>query len=272
MHFTAELGENIFETSLTQALAGSRPGGSDAGAASNKLNKVAQLTGFSDPVYAEAYVHVNQYDIVLDVLIVNQTNDTLQNCTLELATLGDLKLVEKPQPVVLAPKDFCNIKANVKVASTENGIIFGNIVYDVTGAASDRNVVVLNDIHIDIMDYIVPASCNDTEFRQMWAEFEWENKVSVNTTITDLAEYLKHLVKSTNMKCLTPEKALSGQCGFMAANMYAKSIFGEDALANLSIEKPFNKPDAPVTGHIRIRAKSQVGFRLRKRSSGATWC
>ncbi|XP_045460972.1 coatomer subunit beta [Harmonia axyridis] len=252
-----ELGENMFETSLSQALAGGRIGGSDAASSVSKLNKVTQLTGFSDPVYAEAYVHVNQYDIVLDVLIVNQTNDTLQNCTLELATLGDLKLVEKPQPVVLAPKDFCNIKANVKVASTENGIIFGNIVYDITGAASDRNVVVLNDIHIDIMDYIVPATCSDTEFRQMWAEFEWENKVSVNTTLTDLADYLKHLVKSTNMKCLTPEKALSGQCGFMAANMYAKSIFGEDALANLSIEKPFNKPDAPVTGHIRIRAKSQ---------------
>ncbi|XP_044257783.1 coatomer subunit beta [Tribolium madens] len=254
---SGELGENVFETSLSQALVGGRGGSTDTNTGVNKLNKVTQLTGFSDPVYAEAYVHVNQYDIVLDVLIVNQTNDTLQNCTLELATLGDLKLVEKPQPVVLAPKDFCNIKANVKVASTENGIIFGNIVYDVTGAASDRNVVVLDDIHIDIMDYIVPATCSDSEFRQMWAEFEWENKVSVNTTLTDLAEYLKHLIKSTNMKCLTPEKALSGQCGFMAANMYAKSIFGEDALANLSIEKPFNKPDAPVTGHIRIRAKSQ---------------
>jgi coatomer subunit beta len=36
-----------------------------------------------------------------------------------------------------------------------------------------------------------------------------------------------------------------------------RSIFGEDALANLSIEKPFDRPDAPVTGHIRIRAKSQ---------------
>lgn len=65
----------------------------------------------------------------------------------------------------------------MKVASTENGIIFGNIVYDCTGAASDRNVVVLNDIHIDIMDYIVPASCTEAEFRAMWAEFEWENKV-----------------------------------------------------------------------------------------------
>ena len=49
---------------------------------------MTQLTGFSDPVYAEAYVHVNQYDIVLDVLVVNQTNDTLQNLTVELATLG----------------------------------------------------------------------------------------------------------------------------------------------------------------------------------------
>uniref|UniRef100_A0A0K8S656 Coatomer subunit beta n=1 Tax=Lygus hesperus TaxID=30085 RepID=A0A0K8S656_LYGHE len=257
----SELGsENVFELSLTQALGGPTSGGSsnsDLFFSASKLNKVTQLTGFSDPVYAEAYVQVNQYDIVLDVLIVNQTADTLQNCTLELATLGDLKLVEKPQPCVLAPHDFCNIKANVKVASTENGIIFGNIVYDVSGAASDRNVVVLNDIHIDIMDYIVPASCSDTEFRQMWAEFEWENKVSVNTNLTDLHEYLAHLVRSTNMKCLTPEKALCGQCGFMAANMYARSIFGEDALANLSIEKPFNKPDAPVTGHIRIRAKSQ---------------
>lgn len=50
---------------------------------------MAQLTGFSDPVYAEAYVNVNQYDIVLDLLVVNQTSDTLQNVTLELATLGN---------------------------------------------------------------------------------------------------------------------------------------------------------------------------------------
>lgn len=54
---------------------------------------MAQLTGFSDPVYAEAYVNVNQYDIVLDLLIVNQTSDTLQNVTLELATLGKLAYV-----------------------------------------------------------------------------------------------------------------------------------------------------------------------------------
>ncbi|XP_052769585.1 coatomer subunit beta-like [Mya arenaria] len=145
--------ENMFELTLSQALGMTYKKEKDP-LGSTKLNKVTQLTGFSDPVYAKAYVNVNQFDIVLDVLVVNQTSDTLQNLTVELATLGNLKLVEKPMPLMMAPHDFCNIKANVKVASTENGIIFGNIVYDVTGAASDRNVVVLNDIHIDIMEYM----------------------------------------------------------------------------------------------------------------------
>lgn len=67
--------ENVFESSLTQAVGGSgqNTNPSELLLSASKLNKVTQLTGFSDPVYAEAYVHVNQYDIVLDVLIVNQT-------------------------------------------------------------------------------------------------------------------------------------------------------------------------------------------------------
>ena len=64
---------------------------------------MVQLTGFSDPVYAEAYVNVNQYDIVLDVLVVNQTSDTLQGLTLELATLG---------VCVLKKRTWCTLSAH----------------------------------------------------------------------------------------------------------------------------------------------------------------
>ncbi|KAJ3183421.1 coatomer subunit beta [Geranomyces variabilis] len=219
----------------------------------SKLSRVIQLTGFSDPVYAEAYVHVHQYDILLDILIVNQTSETLQNLTVEFSTLGDLKLVERPAAHTIGPHGFHGIKANIKVSSTETGVIFGNIVYD-GPAATDMNCVILNDIHIDIMDYIKPAVCSETQFRMMWSEFEWENKVNVNTNITDIRAYLEHILKSTNMSCLTPENALSGECGFLAANMYARSIFGEDALANICLEK---QDDAVVTGHIRIRSKTQ---------------
>ena len=40
---------------------------------------------------------------------------------------GDLRLVEKPSPITLGPQDFASIRASIKVSSTENGIIFGNI-------------------------------------------------------------------------------------------------------------------------------------------------
>ncbi|KAL2871997.1 coatomer subunit beta [Aspergillus lucknowensis] len=221
---------------------------------SSKLSRVVQLTGFSDAVYAEAYVTVHQFDIVLDVLLVNQTLETLQNLSVEFATLGDLKVVERPSTHNLGPRDFLNVQATVKVSSTDTGVIFGNIVYD--GASStETHVVILNDIHADIMDYIQPAHCTETQFRTMWTEFEWENKVNINSKAKSLREFLKQLMESTNMACLTPEGSLMGDCQFLSANLYARSVFGEDALANLSIEKEGD--DGPITGFVRIRSRSQ---------------
>ena len=88
-------------------------------------------------------------------------------------------------------------RANIKVSSTETGAIFGNIVYEST-AYADRSVVVLNDIHIDIMDYISPASCPDVQFRSMWAEFEWENKVSDQSLPRAHATLTKSALNSTS--------------------------------------------------------------------------
>lgn len=195
----------------------------------SKLSRVVQLTGFSDPVYAEAYVQVHQFDIVLDVLLVNQTRETLQNLSVEFATLGDLKVVEKPTTQNLPPLDFLNVQATIKVSSTDTGVIFGNVVYE--GASStETNVVILNDVHVDIMDYIQPAQCTETQFRTMWTEFEWENKVNISTkmpTGKGLRDFLNGLMKVTNMSCLTPDASLSGDCQFLSANLYARSVFGK---------------------------------------------
>ena len=221
-----------------------------------RLKRVTQLTGLSDPVYAEAYVTVHSYDIMLDLLLINQTSEPMHNLCIELATVGDLKLCERPQSYTLAPGENKRVKANIKVSSTETGIVFGSIVYDAGPTASgastpaDRNCVVLNDIHIDIMDYIAPASCTDLTFRAMWAEFEWENKVAVNTDVTDVNSFLEHIVKTTNMRCLTPSSALEGDSGFLAANLYAKSIFGEVRLARL--------PPPPVESAAPLEQRTRV--------------
>ena len=249
---------------------------------SSKLSRVVQLTGFSDPVYAEAYVQVHQFDIILDVLLVNQTRETLQNLSVEFATLGDLKVVERPTTQNLPGLDFLNVQATIKVSSTDTGVIFGNVVYD-GPSSTESNVVILNDVHVDIMDYIQPAHCSETQFRTMWTEFEWENKVNINTKMPEgkgLRDFLSALMKVTNMSCLTPEASLSGDCQFLSANLYARSVFGEfrvyfcslrivmvcladflyvrageDALANLSVEK--EGENGPVTGFMRIRSRSQ---------------
>lgn len=257
------------EDEVTSDLARATGYAEAAAAASSRLNRVLQLTGLSDPVYAEAVVTVHQYDIVLDVTVTNRTSETMQALCLELATMGDLKLVERPQNYTLAPGDTKLIRANIKVSSTETGVIFGNIVFEGTGGYAERSVVVLNDIHIDIMDYISPAHCADVQFRNMWAEFEWENKVAINTSFTDVAAFLQHIIATTNMKCLTPPSALEGECGYLAANLYAKSVFGEDALVNVSVERttPLAGPGVSaaaaaaeggrLAGYIRIRSKTQ---------------
>lgn len=222
---------------------------------SAKLNRVYQLTGFSDPVYVEAHLSVQDYDIVLDILLVNQTSTILQNLVVEIHTSGDLKVMEKPQSYSLGPNATHKLRATIKLTSTESGVIFGNVVYD-NAAGTNKTIVVLNSIHMDVMDYIAPALCSDVAFRSMWAEFEWENKVAVNTDIADLNEYLEHILRITNMKCLTPSHTLSGGANFLAANLYARSMFQEDALLNLSVEKQ-SKNNGKVVGYIRIRSKTQ---------------
>jgi hypothetical protein len=82
-------------------------------------------------------------------------------------------------------------------------------------------------------------------------------QVAVNTVITDVNAFLDHIVAATNMRCLTPPSALTGACGFLAANLYAKSVFGEDALVNVSIEQG---ADGRLAGFIRIRRAAPLGL------------
>jgi coatomer subunit beta len=100
----------------------------------------------------------------------------------DFATLGDLKIVERPAVYTIAPHGFQNIKATIKVfaqsypsfhgrlkhdwtqlqvSSTETGVIFGSILWE--GPNLSEACVILNDIHIDIMDYIKPAYCNEAQ-------------------------------------------------------------------------------------------------------------
>lgn len=50
------------------------------------------------------------------MLVINRTPNTLTNLTVELSTMGDLRLVERPQSHTIGPLDSRNIRANIKVS------------------------------------------------------------------------------------------------------------------------------------------------------------
>jgi coatomer subunit beta len=119
-----------------------------------ELSHCYSLSGFADPVYAEALVTVHAYDIVLEILVINRTPNTLGDLTVELSTMGDMKIVERRQVHTIGPLDQKTTRASIKVSSTETGHIFGTIVYTDMVALQEQKWIHLNDILMDIMDYI----------------------------------------------------------------------------------------------------------------------
>lgn len=220
------------------------------------LFKEIPLTGTLDPIYAYCKIDVNQFDIVLTVFLENRTSATFENVTLELSSKGEgfSNYIERPDPVVLAPRSRASVKTNIKVLSAENRRLFGRIVFD----DKKEEFININDIVVNITDYIKPASIGYDDFCDIWRDCEWENKVNVKTKHTNLKEYLSHLVRGTKMCCVTADRSLNGDCYCLTANLYSKSSFGEEALVNVSVQKAdISNPASLVTGNVKIRSRSQ---------------
>ena len=81
-----------------------------------------------------------------------------------------------------------------------------------------------------------------------------KKKLKVATDIPSAKDFLHHVARVAHMKVLTPPAALAGDCRFLAANLYARSRFGEDALLNLAVEEG---ADGRLAGAVRIRSKTQ---------------
>ena len=226
--------------------------------------KIYQLTGYSDPIYAEAIAEVHHYDILLKIVLINRTQKTIQNISCELLTQGNLKVVEKPVSITLRGGETEILKSSLKVSSTDNGAIYGYLTFD-SPSGNVPHVININEIQIDFINALMPAECTELEFKKKWADYDWENKVAVSTPISDLKEYVEHFASAMNVKLMTQITEADQQAGFLVANFYTKSKFSEDCLINMSIEKtgevqpsaPGDPPSVRIAGLIRLRAKTE---------------
>lgn len=242
--FVSDLEEAINGTSTSSSLP-----------SSNLLSRVVQLTGFSDALYAETYVTMHQSDIFLDILVVNQLDEQLNDVSLDLSVSGDLKVVDNPPSCSFSPMSFATLKAVVKVCSTCNGAINGSINYLMAG---EEQSVVLLPINVDVLDFVKPESISDSEFRSQWTLLEWENKINVDVaarSFSSCASLFSFLAEK--MKLAVTGQPPPAEAAYLAGNLFAKTIFGEEVLVNVCLERGGDDKVAHISGHLRLRSRSQ---------------
>ena len=73
----------------------------------------------------------------------------------------------------------------------------------------------------------------------MWAVFEWENKVAVNTTLTDLHDYLEHLLKVNTLETRSKKSLIpSSQQKFQDPICWFEDCSSQDfRISNLRISE-----------------------------------
>ena len=121
-----------------------------------KLNRVHQLTGYSDPVYCESVVYMKDFDIVLSCFSVSTVDhgdhrDQSHESHDDRPRGGAFRhgIVQHHRQ---ARPDHAGRRRN----STETGYIFGSITFSYSSSA-EHAVVNLNEVYVSLMEYIKPA-------------------------------------------------------------------------------------------------------------------
>ena len=69
------------------------------------------MTGYSDPIYAEAFVQFNKYNIDLEIYILNRTDTILKNINIDFFSMvsgeetTNLRLIDKLKNSYLMPEE-----------------------------------------------------------------------------------------------------------------------------------------------------------------------
>ena len=152
----------------------------------------------------------------MEITVINRTTRTMTDLSVELSVTGSFNIIEKPAKVTLDAGERKELRAIIKVNSTETGFIFGSVTFSYSSSA-EHVVVNLNEVSVSLMEYIKPADwwarrrgvrrSNEKSFRAMWSAFSWENK---------------------HMKIVSDFNKDSDS-DFMAANLYVRMREGGEA-------------------------------------------
>jgi coatomer subunit beta len=141
------------------------------------LKTLVQLTGYFDPIYAETFVTVKNYDVFFDILLINNSTINLLNVQVEFSCKSEILVLEKAATVNIRPGQSITIRSHIKFVKPEFGSIFGSINYD-NQAGTEQ------EIKIDFLQFIYPVHIGMPEFRILWKDKSCEKHLNKETNNT----------------------------------------------------------------------------------------
>lgn len=217
-----------------------------------RISKVKQLTGYQDALYVEAMLDQAGLDLIIEYFVFNKNASPVDNVSIELYSSGSLDVTNSKESYSMEAGGCIRLLRKIKMSSSDGGIIFGEISFSST--ASRRKIIRLDSVHLHAVDYLRPTTCERHEFAEMWAQFEWENKIDCKNQELSPIAFVERLATLTKSQVLTPSTFLRQNDNFLSANLIAKSTFGDLVLLNASLEKGV---DGMLSGHVRIRCKNE---------------
>jgi len=225
-----------------------------------------QLTGYTDPIYAEATIENHYHSITVTLKLINRTKSTLQNVKVETFIKEELKAIEKPQTFNLAPKQVKIIKTLYKASKTEDGSLFGYITYS-SASGNVPHVIPLDHIQLNLLDNITPKQISEKTFKKLWIDLVWENKFDFVSKGSPY-NFLKTFAEKMNLMIISPLSDFDRTSNLLAANLYGQTKFSiffsfilidEELLMNISLDK---EVEDKLKVAIKIRSVSRVSLIL----------
>lgn len=211
-----------------------------------KKGQLLQMSGTSDMIFCECRFITNKFDIVLDFRLLNQTAVVLSNIKLELNCVGKLELIDRAAPLTLKPDQAENLRLTIKVTSAEAGKIFGSISYDISNSSYYLPLALIT---VPSSDFMESSTISLTDFRKKWDVFEWEKRTAVHHAYESFNDFISKIADVSKLNAISD---IDPELPFLTTNLYSKSFFGEEVLANVNVELK----DGIITGFIRLRTNT----------------
>lgn len=148
---------------------------------------IMQLTGLNDPIYVEAELIFKRYEIILDLLFINQTENFLQNMTFEFYTSKNIVKKNDLKLQCMKGRSIVSDKIRFDVLDSYSGFISGSVTFKFP---LDKNLSLctlnFNDIKTDVLDNLEKKDMTEDEFKNNWKKMEWENVYINKINYTDI--------------------------------------------------------------------------------------